>query len=334
MSQGSAPKKRAASKNDDEGGSDPARFHGDRRRPGSRDAASGDYTVVARRYRPQRFEDVVGQDHVVQALRNAIRLNRVAQAYLFSGTRGVGKTSMARIFAKCLNCVNGPTETPCNESATSARRSPSARTSTSSRSTGPATTASRQVRELRQNAGAPAQPGPVQDLLHRRSPHALDRGLQRPVEDAGRAARRTSSSSSRRPSRTRSRSPSSRAASGTTSPGSRPEQIVEPLAEHLRPARGSRPTARRSRSSPDAPAGRCATPSRCWNSSCRRAARADRRGGPRPARDRQRRPGARPARRPGRPRPGRGARRCSTRRSARGCSRPTCWPARSSSSAT
>jgi DNA polymerase-3 subunit gamma/tau len=70
------------------------------------------YTVVARRYRPQRFEDVVGQDHVVQALRNAIRLNRVTHAYLFSGTRGVGKTSIARIFAKCLNCVNGPTEEP------------------------------------------------------------------------------------------------------------------------------------------------------------------------------------------------------------------------------
>jgi DNA polymerase-3 subunit gamma/tau len=71
------------------------------------------YTVVARRYRPQRFEEVVGQDHVVQALRNAIRLNRLAQAYLFCGTRGVGKTSMARIFAKCLNCVRGPTESPC-----------------------------------------------------------------------------------------------------------------------------------------------------------------------------------------------------------------------------
>ena len=55
----------------------------------------------------------MGQDHVVQALRNAIRLNRLAQAYLFCGTRGVGKTSMARIFAKCLNCVRGPTETPC-----------------------------------------------------------------------------------------------------------------------------------------------------------------------------------------------------------------------------
>ncbi|MEO6808124.1 MAG: DNA polymerase III subunit gamma/tau [Isosphaeraceae bacterium] len=80
---------------------------------GSPRADSGSYTVVARRYRPQRFEDVVGQDHVVQALRNAINLNRVTHAYLFSGTRGVGKTSMARIFAKALNCVNGPTDDPC-----------------------------------------------------------------------------------------------------------------------------------------------------------------------------------------------------------------------------
>jgi DNA polymerase-3 subunit gamma/tau len=76
---------------------------------------AGGYTVIARRYRPQTFEDVVGQDHVVQALRNAIRMNRVTHAYLFAGTRGVGKTSIARIFAKCLNCVQGPTETPCNK---------------------------------------------------------------------------------------------------------------------------------------------------------------------------------------------------------------------------
>ncbi len=82
--------------------------------PGPNPEGSGGYTVVARRYRPQRFEDVVGQDHVVKALRNAIRLDRVTHAYLFSGTRGVGKTSVARIFAKCLNCVQGPTEEPCN----------------------------------------------------------------------------------------------------------------------------------------------------------------------------------------------------------------------------
>lgn len=76
-------------------------------------SADEGYTVIARRYRPQRFEEVVGQDHVVQSLRNAIRMNRVTHAYVFSGTRGVGKTSVARIFAKCLNCVEGPTESPC-----------------------------------------------------------------------------------------------------------------------------------------------------------------------------------------------------------------------------
>ena len=82
--------------------------------PEPNEASGAGYTVIARRYRPQTFEDVVGQDHVIQSLRNAIKLNRVTHAYLFSGTRGVGKTSIARIFAKCLNCVRGPTETPCN----------------------------------------------------------------------------------------------------------------------------------------------------------------------------------------------------------------------------
>ncbi|MEE2825872.1 MAG: DNA polymerase III subunit gamma/tau, partial [Planctomycetota bacterium] len=73
------------------------------------------YTVVARRYRPQSFADLVGQGHISQALSNAIRQNRVGHAYLFTGARGVGKTSSARIFAKCLNCDQGPTITPCNE---------------------------------------------------------------------------------------------------------------------------------------------------------------------------------------------------------------------------
>ncbi|KKO20197.1 MAG: DNA polymerase III subunit gamma/tau [Candidatus Brocadia sp.] len=72
------------------------------------------YVVLARRYRPQTFEDVVGQDAVVTTLRNAIRSNRVAHAYLLAGPRGVGKTSMARILSKALNCKHGPTDTPCN----------------------------------------------------------------------------------------------------------------------------------------------------------------------------------------------------------------------------
>jgi len=66
------------------------------------------YQVIARKYRPQRFNDVVGQDHVTQTLSNAIRQNRTAHAYLFCGPRGTGKTTIARIFAKCLNCTGGP----------------------------------------------------------------------------------------------------------------------------------------------------------------------------------------------------------------------------------
>ena len=237
-----------------------------------RHAANGlGYTVVARRYRPQRFEDVVGQDHVVQALRNAIRLNRIAQAYLFCGTRGVGKTSMARIFAKCLNCVQGPTEEPCQicdicqaiAARAGRRRHRDRRRQQQRRRAGPRAAAERR---------AAAQPGPVQDLLHRRSPHALDRGLQRPVEDAGRAAG--------------ARQVLLRHDRGEQDPDHRPLAVpaIRLRGDHARgdrcdPGRdlpsksGSRPSPRRCRSSPAARAARCAMRSRCWTSCWPPAAR-------------------------------------------------------------
>jgi DNA polymerase-3 subunit gamma/tau len=73
------------------------------------------YVVVARRYRPQTFAELIGQEHVAQALGNAISTNRVGHAYLFTGARGVGKTSAARILAKALNCEKGPAPVPCNQ---------------------------------------------------------------------------------------------------------------------------------------------------------------------------------------------------------------------------
>jgi DNA polymerase III subunit gamma/tau len=73
------------------------------------------YQVIARKFRPQVFADVVGQAPIVRTLQNAIEMGRAGHAYLFSGPRGVGKTTMARLLAKALNCAQGPTPTPCNE---------------------------------------------------------------------------------------------------------------------------------------------------------------------------------------------------------------------------
>jgi DNA polymerase-3 subunit gamma/tau len=71
--------------------------------------------ALYRRYRPESFAEVIGQEHVTDPLQQALRNNRVNHAYLFSGPRGCGKTTSARILARCLNCEKGPTPTPCGE---------------------------------------------------------------------------------------------------------------------------------------------------------------------------------------------------------------------------
>ena len=73
------------------------------------------YVVLARKWRPKTFDDLIGQDYITQTLKNAISTGKIAHAFIFSGPRGVGKTSTARIVAKAVNCVHGPTSEPCSE---------------------------------------------------------------------------------------------------------------------------------------------------------------------------------------------------------------------------
>src|SRR5580765_4025103 len=73
------------------------------------------YQVIARKYRPQKFDEVVGQQAVTRTLKNALASGRLAQAFVFAGPRGVGKTTTARVLSRALNCEKGPTPDPCGE---------------------------------------------------------------------------------------------------------------------------------------------------------------------------------------------------------------------------
>ena len=144
--------------------------------------------ALYRRYRPETFAEVIGQEHVTEPLRAALAGNRVNHAYLFSGPRGCGKTTSARILARTLNCVQAPVADPCGECDSCvdlARRRPGVDRRHRDR---------RGVPRWRRRRARPAGEGllragqePLQGLHHRRGPHGLDAGFQRAAQ-AGRGA--------------------------------------------------------------------------------------------------------------------------------------------------
>ena len=145
------------------------------------------YQVIARKYRPQTFAELVGQEHVKTTLENAIAQNRIAHGYIFSGQRGTGKTTVARIMARCLNCIEGPTATPCGVCASCmeiARRQFAGR-HRDRRGLQPRH--QRNARAARERA-LPAGARPLQGLHRRRSAPDHQRSVQRAAEDARGAA--------------------------------------------------------------------------------------------------------------------------------------------------
>ena len=135
------------------------------------------YQVFARKYRPQTFDDLVGQAHVTRTLKNAVEQNRLAHAYLFVGPRGIGKTSTARILAKALNCVNGPTTTPCGK-CDSCREIAGGNSLDVLEIDGASNNGVEQVRELRENVRYAPAKGRFKiyiiDEVHMLSPQAFN----------------------------------------------------------------------------------------------------------------------------------------------------------------
>ena len=145
------------------------------------------YTALARKWRPKKFAELVGQEHVRRALVNALASGRVHHAFLFTGTRGVGKTTIARILAKCLNCERGVTAEPCGVCAQLPRDRRRALPRSDRGRCGLAHQGGRYARAARQRAVRPGARA-LQGVPHRRGAHALDAFLQRAAEDARGAA--------------------------------------------------------------------------------------------------------------------------------------------------
>ena len=147
-------------------------------------------TALYRRYRPESFADVIGQEHVTEPLMQALRTGRVNHAYLFSGPRGCGKTTSARILARCLNCEQGPTDIPCGvcDSCVALARGGSGSVDVIEIDAASPRWCRRRPRPARARV---LRPGvvPVQDLHHRRGAHGDAAGLQRAAQDRRGAAR-------------------------------------------------------------------------------------------------------------------------------------------------
>ncbi len=135
------------------------------------------YVVFARKYRPGNFDEIVGQEHIATTLKNAIKQGRVAHAYLFSGPRGIGKTTTARILAKALNCEKGPTPTPCNKCA-SCQDISASRSMDVIEIDGASNRGIDEVRELRENVKFAASGGRYKlyiiDEVHMLTPEAFN----------------------------------------------------------------------------------------------------------------------------------------------------------------